>query len=57
MPAMQHLFMILRWRQSTVTAMMPKPACVYPSTQAVYVITCVNNYQKSHHAEIPSFFT
>ena len=29
-----------------------EPACVYPSTQAVYVITCVNHYQKSHHAEI-----
>jgi len=39
---MQHLFTIILWRQSPVTAMMPKPACVSPSTQAVYVITCVN---------------
>ncbi|MGS6192086.1 hypothetical protein ACVGWD_18340 [Enterobacter asburiae] len=57
MPAMQHLLTIIRWRQRPVTAMMPKPACVYPLIQAVYVMTCVNNYQKSHHAEIPSLFT
>ncbi|EFC55916.1 hypothetical protein ENTCAN_06915 [Enterobacter cancerogenus ATCC 35316] len=54
---MQHLFTINCWRQRTVPAMMPKPACIYPSMQAVYVITCVNNYQKSHHVKIPSLFT
>jgi D-alanyl-D-alanine carboxypeptidase len=34
-----------------------KPASViHFQTDAVCVITCMNNHQKSHHAEIPSFF-